>query len=194
MQIKSSSSILPNTVEWSFYYTSVFPIFKAIWTAARQKQWDDPMCITTQFDQSSLSASRNLGSLVTHWAHSKDSDQTRWMPSWSESSLDSQVILLVWSLYSFHSVLSFLRFQHVQLFRINREEVMIMKKQRQWRGKHNAKKIKCCDRHYFWVQHYWLSRGARSVALKWAQFRAFYKWLLTKYGDLFCQRTIIVFC
>ena len=61
---------------------------------------------------------------------------------------------------------------------------MVMRKQLQWRGKHNAKKIKRCDRHYFWVQHYWFSRAARSVALKGAQFRAFYKWLLTKYGDL----------
>ena len=30
--------------------------------------------------QSSLSTWRKLGPLATHWAHSKDSDQTGWMP------------------------------------------------------------------------------------------------------------------
>ena len=35
---------------------------------------------STQSDQSSLSAWRNLGSLSTHWVHSEDSDQTGWMP------------------------------------------------------------------------------------------------------------------
>ena len=35
---------------------------------------------STQSDQSSLSAWRNLGSLATHWAHSEDSDQTGRMP------------------------------------------------------------------------------------------------------------------
>ena len=105
-------------------------------------------------------------------------------------------LVTVWLLFSFNAhKIWFLRFQrHVQLFRIKWVEVMIMKKQHQWRAKHNAKKIKCCDRHYFWVQHYWFSCAASSVALKWARFRAFYKWLLTKYGDLFCQRTISVFC
>ena len=105
-------------------------------------------------------------------------------------------LVTVWLLFSFNAhKISFLRFQrHVQLFRINREEVMIMKKQLQWRGKYNLKKIKRCDWHYFWVQHYWFSRAACSVELKWTQFRAFYKkWLLTKYGDLFCQPTICVF-
>ena len=34
----------------------------------------------TQSDQSLLSAWRKLGSLATHWVHSKDSDQTGWMP------------------------------------------------------------------------------------------------------------------
>ena len=34
-----------------------------------------------QSDQSSLSAWRKLGSLATHWVHSKDSDQTGQMPS-----------------------------------------------------------------------------------------------------------------
>ena len=32
------------------------------------------------WSESSLSAWRNLGSLATHWVHSKDSDQTGWMP------------------------------------------------------------------------------------------------------------------
>ena len=35
---------------------------------------------STQSDQSSLSAWRNLRSLATHWAHSEDSDQTVRMP------------------------------------------------------------------------------------------------------------------
>ena len=139
--------------------------------------------ISVQFDQSSLSASRNLKSLATHWAHSRDSDQTGWMP------IAMHRYFTVWLPFSFNAhKISFLRFQrHVQPFRINREEVMVMRKQLQWRGNHNAKKIKHCDRHHFWVQHYWFSRAARSVALKWAQFRTFYKWLLTKYGDLFSQ-------
>ena len=50
--------------------------------------------ISAQFDQSSLPASRNTGSLATHWAYSKDFDHTGRMPRWSESSLDAQVILL----------------------------------------------------------------------------------------------------
>ena len=131
--------------------------------------------ISTQYDQSSQSALRNL-------ERTAKTDQTGWMPSWSESSLDAQVVT-VWLLFSFNAhKISFLRFRwHVQLFRINQEEVMIMKKQRQWRGKHNAKKIKHCDRHYFCVQHYWFSRAARSVALKWTKFCAFYNgyWLNT---------------
>ena len=69
-----------------------------------------PMHISAQSDQSSLSTSRNLGSLATYWAHRKDSDQSGWMPSWSESSLDAQVILLVWSLCGFYSVLTHLQF------------------------------------------------------------------------------------
>ena len=36
--------------------------------------------IHPDWSESSLSAWRNLGSLATHWAHSKDSDQTWWMP------------------------------------------------------------------------------------------------------------------
>ena len=32
------------------------------------------------WSESSLSARSKLGSLATHWAHSKDSDQTGWMP------------------------------------------------------------------------------------------------------------------
>ena len=32
------------------------------------------------WSESLLSAWRNLGSLATHWVHSKDSDQTGWMP------------------------------------------------------------------------------------------------------------------
>ena len=32
------------------------------------------------WSESSLSAWRKIGSLATHWSHSKDSDQTGWMP------------------------------------------------------------------------------------------------------------------
>ena len=40
------------------------------------------------WSESSMSASRKLGSLATHWAHSEDSDQSQRMPrGWSESSL-----------------------------------------------------------------------------------------------------------
>ena len=36
--------------------------------------------VSAQSDQSSLSAWRKLGSLVTHWVHSEDSDQTGRIP------------------------------------------------------------------------------------------------------------------
>ena len=49
------------------------------------------------WSESSLSAWRKLGSLVTHWAQSEDSDQTGGKPSWSESSLGAHAILLVLS-------------------------------------------------------------------------------------------------
>ena len=39
------------------------------------------------WSQSSLSAWKNLGILATHWAHSKQSDQTGRISGWSESSL-----------------------------------------------------------------------------------------------------------
>ena len=42
------------------------------------------------WSESSLSARRKLGSLATHWVHSKDSDQTGWMPRLIESSLGAQ--------------------------------------------------------------------------------------------------------
>ena len=109
---KKKKRILPNTVEWHSYYRSVFPIFKAIWTATRLKQWDDP-CVHWRLRSAWASAPSLIslrcphqGTFAIHWAHSKDSDRTGWMPSWSESSLDAQVILLVWSLNGFHSVLT----------------------------------------------------------------------------------------
>ena len=167
-RVQIKSSILPNTVEWPFYYTSIFPIFKAT---------DKNNEMTHAYPYSEISDQpehlRPVWSVFDvrikkPWIQrTVKTDQTGWMPSWSESSLDAQVnfvgLVTVWLLFSFnaHKIL-FLRFQqhvHVQLFRINWEEVMTMKKQQQWRGKHNAKKIKCCDRHYFWVQHYWFSRA-----------------------------------
>ena len=59
-----------------------------IWVASWQNQ-QNGMCAqrrlrsawaTAQFDQSSLSAWRSIGSSATHWAHSEDSDQTGRMP------------------------------------------------------------------------------------------------------------------
>ena len=48
-------------------------------------------------DQSSLSAWRKLGSLATHWAHNKNSDQTGWMPRQIWVFAGRTVILLVLS-------------------------------------------------------------------------------------------------
>ena len=64
----------------------------AIWTRLWAATWQNQqICVcpaTTQislgirpvWSESSLSAWRNLGSLATHWAHGKDSDQTGRMP------------------------------------------------------------------------------------------------------------------
>ena len=41
------------------------------------------------WSESSLSASRNLGSLATHWAHSEDSMRLGGCPGWFESSLSA---------------------------------------------------------------------------------------------------------
>ena len=49
------------------------------------------------WSESSLSAWRKLGSLSTHWAHSKDSDQTGWMPRLIWVFAGCTVILLVLS-------------------------------------------------------------------------------------------------
>ena len=194
MQIKSS--ILPNTVKWPFYYTSVFPIFKAIWTATRQKQWYDP-CVHWRLRSAWASPPREpwilsypLSAQQRLWSGWVDA-QLIWVFAGCTSNFVG--LVTVWLLFSFNThKISFLRFQrHVQLFRMNREEVMIMKKQWQWRGEHNAKKIKRCDRHYFWVQQ--LLIFACSWHWNEHNFRAVYKWLLTKCGDLFCQRTISVF-
>ena len=48
------------------------------------------------WSESSLSASRKLGSLATHWAHSEDSDQTGRCPGWSESLLGAQSFCWFW--------------------------------------------------------------------------------------------------
>ena len=56
------------------------------------------ICAPSEYsDQPGHSAWRKLGSLATHWAHSAESNQTEWMPSWPESSLGVHVILLVLS-------------------------------------------------------------------------------------------------
>ena len=47
------------------------------------------------WSEPSLSAWRKPGSLATHWAHSKDSDQTRWMPKLIWVFAGCIVILLV---------------------------------------------------------------------------------------------------
>ena len=58
-----------------------------IWATAQQNQQND-LCAqwrlrsvraSTQSDQSLLSQWRNLGSLISHWVHSEDADQTAWM-------------------------------------------------------------------------------------------------------------------
>ena len=46
----------------------------------RPKKTQISLGIRPVWSVSSLSAWRKLGSLVTHWAHSEDSDQTGWMP------------------------------------------------------------------------------------------------------------------
>ena len=53
------------------------------------------------WSESSLSAWRNLGSLVTHWAHSEDSDQTRRTPRLIWVFAGRTIILLVLSCYIF---------------------------------------------------------------------------------------------
>ena len=53
--------------------------------------------ICTIWSESLLSTWRKLGSLVTRWAHSKTVIRLGGCPSWSESSLGAQVILLVLS-------------------------------------------------------------------------------------------------
>ena len=47
------------------------------------------------WSESSLSVWRKLGSLANHWAHSKDSDQTGWMPRLIWVFAGHTVILLV---------------------------------------------------------------------------------------------------
>ena len=81
----------------------------AIWAAARQKHQNHVRPAKMQISlgvrpESSLSAWRNFGSLATHWAHSEDwSDWAETLirlggyTCWSESSLDTQVILIVLS-------------------------------------------------------------------------------------------------
>ena len=59
--------------------------------------------ISPVWSESLLSARRKLGSLATHWAHSKDSDQTGWMPRLIWVFAGRTVILLVLSCRdSFH--------------------------------------------------------------------------------------------
>ena len=53
-------------------------IKQTTWVCTQRSLWST--WASAQSDQSSLSAWRNLGSLTIHWAHSKDSDQTVWMP------------------------------------------------------------------------------------------------------------------
>ena len=80
-------------------------MFTSNWATAWQNQQNN-LCAqqrlksawaSAQSDQSLLSAWRNLGFLVTQWAHSEDSDQTGRRLIWSESSLGVHVILLVLS-------------------------------------------------------------------------------------------------
>ena len=101
------------------YYISSLS-FLCIWAASCQNQWhvrpaktQISLGIHPVWSESSLSAWRKVGSLATHWAHSKDTDQNGWMPrliwvfagrtvillvlSWSGSFLFSRIQMLLWS-------------------------------------------------------------------------------------------------
>ena len=63
------------------------------WLCAKQRlrsAWARPV-----WSESSLSAWRNLCSLVTHWVHSENSDQTGWMPRLISVLTGCTLILLV---------------------------------------------------------------------------------------------------
>ena len=62
-----------------------------------------PSLICPVWSESSLSTWTNLGSLASHWAHSKDHDQIAWSTHacWCESSLSAKVIVLVLSCFWF---------------------------------------------------------------------------------------------
>ena len=85
-----------------------------IWTSAQQNlQYDvrpvkTQICLGTRpvWSESSLSAGRKLGSIVTHWAHKEDSGQIGGCQCGSESSLGAHPFLLVcheWFIYFFSS-------------------------------------------------------------------------------------------
>ena len=65
------------------------------WLCAQRRQIS--LGIHPVWSESSLSTWRNLGSLATHWAHSKDSDQTGQMPRLNWVFAGHTVILLVLS-------------------------------------------------------------------------------------------------
>ena len=52
------------------------------------------------WSESSLASWRKLGSLATHWAYSKDSDQTGWMPGliWVFTGCTCHFVVFVWRL------------------------------------------------------------------------------------------------
>ena len=83
---KDSDQEQLNSTSWPSHQTSCLMTKPTKWHPAK-----------TQSDQSSLSACRRLGSLATHWGHSKDSDQTGRMPRLIWVVAGRTVILLVLS-------------------------------------------------------------------------------------------------
>ena len=73
------------------------PLHKTYKMTCAQQRLRSAWASTWVWSGFSLSAWRNLGTLATHWAPSKDSDWLGRCPGWSESLLGVHVILLVLS-------------------------------------------------------------------------------------------------
>ena len=74
------------------------PCDKTSKMAVRPAKTQISLGIRPVWSESSLSAWRNLGSLATHWAHSKDSDQTGGMPRliWVFTGPTVTLLVLSW--------------------------------------------------------------------------------------------------
>ena len=81
-----------------FYFSSFEPRHdKSNKLVVRPAKTQVSLGIRPVWSESSLSAWRNLGPLATHWAHSKDSDQTGQMPRLIWVFIGRTLILLVLS-------------------------------------------------------------------------------------------------